>query len=193
MNAPEGSPGNPDQFDRLVAANFDDVWRFVRRRVHDRDDADDVTAEVFAVAWRRLADLPPESERRLWLFGTARHVLANHDRSRRRRERLQVRIASTQSIDHIELAESDDTLWRGLAALGADDRELLLLRAWEQLTVSDIAALLGCTPNAASQRLATARRRLAAQLADGRTDPGDTGHEMTGSAPTGHPNERPDR
>ena len=42
-----------EQFRALFAENFDDVWRFARRRVNGAAEAEDVAAEVFAVAWRR--------------------------------------------------------------------------------------------------------------------------------------------
>ncbi len=51
-----------------------------------------MVAETFLVAWRRSADLPRDDEVRLWLYGVARRVLANHHRSGIRRERLGERL-----------------------------------------------------------------------------------------------------
>lgn len=159
-------------FRALFADQFDDVWRFARRRTNDAADADDVAAETFAVAWRRRADLPEGGEVRLWLFGTARHVLANQRRGDRRRVGLGERLASVppaagppDPAEHVAEHEASP-LWRALASLGEEDRELLLLRAWDELPVTDIATLLACTPNAASLRLHKARRRLAAALVE---------------------------
>lgn len=147
-----------------------EIWRFVRRRTGGPDDADDATAEVFAVAWRRRSDLPPGDEVRLWLFGVARRVLANQHRSVRRRERLRVRAAAAVSTAPEAApgpgdADDGSALWTALATLDEADRELLLLRSWDGLAVTDLAVLLGCTPNAASLRLHKARGRLAAALA----------------------------
>jgi RNA polymerase sigma-70 factor (ECF subfamily) len=58
----------------------------------------------------------------------------------------------------------DGTLWSALSALSADDRELLNMRAWDELAVGEIATILGCTANAASGRLHKARIRLAEEL-----------------------------
>ncbi len=52
-----------DTFRDLFATHFSDVWRFVRRRVASDADADDITAEVFSVAWRRQDQLPTGAER----------------------------------------------------------------------------------------------------------------------------------
>lgn len=163
--------------------HLDGLWRFVRRRCASPQEADDLTAEVFAIAWRRRLDLPPDDEVRLWLFGTARRVLANHHRGGRRRERLHLRLAAqpppAPSAGHTREAG----LWAALAALSDDDRELLLLRAWDELPVTDIATLLGCTPNAASLRLHKARARLSAALdAAGGTD-GRGSRTPTGRSP----------
>ncbi len=67
------------------------VLGYALRRVEVREDAADVAAETFAVAWRRWDDVPPDDVRP-WLLGVARRVLANQQRSHRRRERLGARL-----------------------------------------------------------------------------------------------------
>lgn len=151
-------------FAELFDTTFADMWRYVRRRVGSTSDADDVTAEVYAVAWRRKDELPPPDERRLWLFGVARNVVRNHHRSIFRRERLAHRLSAVAEAETVEPIERDDALWFALARLSPDDRDLLMMRAWEQLSIGDIASLLDCTPNAASLRLHKARGRLRTEL-----------------------------
>lgn len=79
-------------FSELYRGNMRELLGYALRRCADPDDAADVVAETFLTAWRRLAEVPPGADGRLWLFGTARHVLANHDRSARRRDRLTERL-----------------------------------------------------------------------------------------------------
>lgn len=158
-----------------------EIWRFVRRRCDGPDDADDVTADVFAVAWRRRQNLPPEDEVRLWLYGVARGILANQHRSVRRRRRLHLRAVDAAATGPSGAPDPADdpagsALWAALATLDADDRELLLLRSWDGLAVTELAVLLDRTPNAVSLRLRKARRRLATALDpatndETRTDP----------------------
>jgi RNA polymerase sigma-70 factor, ECF subfamily len=155
-------------FRQLFDAHLADVWRYARRRCTTPADADDVAGETFAVAWRRRADLPAaEGDARLWLLGTARRVLANQRRSQVRQDRLRIRAAGLAPPTPPDDAEDGD-LWQALSRLSPEDRDLLIMRAWDELAVQDIAVLLGCTPNAASLRLHKARRRLAAAL--GRTE-----------------------
>ncbi len=148
------------EFDDLMRAHFDDIWRYALRRTATPDDADDVAAEVFAVLWRRRADLPARGEVRLWLYGVARNVLANQHRADRRRDRLEAKVSSQPVRVVAPVDCRDDTLQRAMATLSDADRDLLLMRAQDELPVADIARLLGCTRTAASLRLRRARQRL---------------------------------
>ena len=153
-------------FRELFDAHLADVWRYARRRCATSADADDVAGETFAVAWRRRADLPPgEGDARLWLLGTARRVLANQRRSQGRQHRLRTRAAGLAAPPPVEAGSHEGgELWRALARLSPEDRDLLIMRAWDELPVQEMAVLLGCTPNAVSLRLHKARRRLADAL-----------------------------
>lgn len=164
-------PMDERQFSALFDLHFAEVWRFARRRCVGTDEADDAAAEAFAVAWRRRDDLPPTDDVRLWLLGTTRRVLANQRRSAGRRDRLRHRIevatvALPPGPDPADvIADRDaDPLPAALAGLSDDDRELLVMRAWDGLAVTDIARLLDVTPNAVSVRLHKARTRLSALL-----------------------------
>jgi RNA polymerase sigma-70 factor (ECF subfamily) len=77
-----------ERFRRVYAVNFEPLLAYAMRRVGQPEDAADVVAETFLVAWRRIGELPPEAEARLWLYGVARRVLANHHRGGDRRDRL---------------------------------------------------------------------------------------------------------
>jgi RNA polymerase sigma-70 factor (ECF subfamily) len=141
---------------------FDDhaaaVRAYARRRT-DPASADDAVGEVFAIAWRRLDDLPDEPLG--WLFGCARRVLAHQQRRARRDNALTARLSSG-------LGEpppvGDQRLADALMSLTESDRETLLLTAWEGLSPTEAAAALGCSRNAYTVRLHRARRRLAAAL-----------------------------
>ena len=65
------------RFEAVYEQHAGAVKGYAMRRI-DPARADDVVAEVFLVAWRRLEDMPPEP--RPWLFGVARRVLANERR-----------------------------------------------------------------------------------------------------------------
>jgi RNA polymerase sigma-70 factor, ECF subfamily len=172
-----------EQFRALFDAHFEDVWRFARRRCDSGQDADDVTAETFAVAWRRRDDVPAE-EIRLWLFGVVRRVLANQRRAVQRQHRLRLRVAQTfvPEAPADEEWQHRDTWAAALRALPAADRELLIMQAWDGLAVGEMATILDCSPNAVSLRLHKARRRLAQALLE--KDMAPLGHVAGGSLST---------
>ncbi|MEX1126156.1 MAG: sigma-70 family RNA polymerase sigma factor [Acidimicrobiia bacterium] len=160
---PQTDPG--PGFDPLFEANYDAIYRYCVRRL-GRADAEDAAAEVFAVAWRRLDEMPPDDRGRAWLFGVAYRVVGNQYRTRRRQSSLSTRLASMRSVDGGD-AESGSTaegevelLHRALDGLSSIDRELLRLSSWDGLTRSEIGFVLGIKENAVDQRLHRARSRL---------------------------------
>jgi RNA polymerase sigma-70 factor, ECF subfamily len=158
------------RFTRLYRERGRAVLAYALRRVDDPEDAADVVAETFMVAWRRLTEVPIGEAEILWLYGTARLVLANLHRSERRRTRLGARLAETLRDELIApptpSAEAVEAL-RAMRDLADDDRELLLLVAWEELSPGDAARVLGISALAARSRLHRARRRLRKLLDDG--------------------------
>jgi RNA polymerase sigma-70 factor (ECF subfamily) len=139
------------------------ILAYALRRVENPEDASDVVAETFLVAWRRLDEVPFGQGERLWLYAVARRVTANTRRAEGRRTRLSERLAETLPT---ELAippgpggEAKEVL-RAMAGLGDEERELLLLVAWDELSPSEAAKVLGLSQLAARSRLHRARRRL---------------------------------
>ncbi len=130
------------------------------------DDADDVVAEVFLIAWRRIDDLPEDP--RPWLLGVARRVLANRRRGEARRAAMHDRlVAGAPGAVGGRVAQvSDGVVAAALARLGERDREVLLLTAWEGLGHADAARVLGIRTGTLTVRLHRARRRFERILAD---------------------------
>jgi RNA polymerase sigma-70 factor (ECF subfamily) len=162
------------RFRAVYDANYHRVLGYLLRRTGRREDAEDVVAETFLTAWRRLEQMPPGSAARPWLYGIARYSLANHQRGERRRGRLSGRLHGAIALPSAHFAEPDNEVARVAAAfarLRADDREVLALVAWEELDPGEIATVLGCSRNAARIRLHRARRRLARELGGNDGDP----------------------
>jgi RNA polymerase sigma-70 factor (ECF subfamily) len=126
-------------------------------------------AEVFLVVWRRIDDVPGGDDAALWLYGIARNVVRNVERSEKRRARLLRRLlpfASAPEIDTetVVVRSEDSEALEQLARLGPADQEILRLSIWEELTNTEIAELLGIDAHAATMRLSRARNRLAGRL-----------------------------
>jgi RNA polymerase sigma-70 factor, ECF subfamily len=169
--APSGDPRSR-RFEVCFETHTADVLRYCLRRLPDRRAAEDVTAETFLVAWRRL-DVMPANELP-WLLTIARNVILNERRSGRRRQRLMVRVAAEAAVEAVEadpgarLSTDRDSagtpVRAALAQLPERDREVLMLTAWDGLDQRGAAAVLGCSEGAFKVRLHRARRRLSRAL-----------------------------
>jgi RNA polymerase sigma-70 factor (ECF subfamily) len=153
-------------FADLYNRHFQAVRDYCRRRVSG-DVLDDVVAETFLTAWRRLDDVPSGDTARLWLYRVAYRVIGHTWRSSARRRKLDERLrlvapSPASPADESVIANAEHRRVLDAAAhLNPTDAEVLRLAAWEQLAIGDIAAVLEVAPNAVKQRLHRARRNLA--------------------------------
>lgn len=155
------------EFSRLYRDHEREILRYALRRSDGPEDAADVVAETFLVAWRRLGDVPAGDEARLWLYATARRVLANHRRGIKRRTRLGERLRDELRRQvPVQLPSERRGLLEALAEMRERDRELLMLVGMEGLTPGQAARVLGVSAVTARTRLHRARRRLSARLAE---------------------------
>jgi RNA polymerase sigma factor (sigma-70 family) len=168
-----------ERYEALFRSHSRPILGYALRRLERPEDAADALAEVMLVAWRRLDEVPAEPETRLWLFGVARGVIRNASRSTVRRgrlgERLRAEVATTWQRDHADAWAEHDAVRSAVRRLGDDDREVLLLTAWEGLEPSEIAKVLDVPPATVRTRLHRALGRLEAELAVGERS-GRSGH-----------------
>jgi RNA polymerase sigma factor (sigma-70 family) len=155
------------RFEALFASYSSDIVAYCRWRADSASDAQDAVAEVFLTAWRRLDDVPGGEAARVWLYATARRVIANQRRSSRRRGALHDRLALEAMVVPPPIASSTSDpekalVHEALRRLELRDREILLLAEWEGLSPREISAVLGCLTVTARGRLHRARRRFRA-------------------------------
>jgi RNA polymerase sigma factor (sigma-70 family) len=173
-------PRNPHE-DAVAAQRLEDLFRthhkavvaYARRRAAP-ESVDDVVAETFLVAWRRLdrvpADLPLP-----WLLAIARNVIATQRRSASRRAALNGRLqASARRRPNAQSAEpSTGIVATTLARLSERDREVLTLIGWDGLSPREAAAVLGELPSTFYVRLHRAKRRFRRLLDEAAERPSD--------------------
>lgn len=133
------------------------VWAYAVSRA-GRQVADEVVSETFAIAWRRLDDVPEPALP--WLLGVARNVLRDNIRAETRREALNAELRAWTEGDVADQVTERLGVLRALAELPEDDREILILIAWQGLSPKDAAHVVGCSSAAFRVRLHRARRRL---------------------------------
>ncbi|MEU8134320.1 RNA polymerase sigma factor [Streptodolium elevatio] len=182
-------------FTKAYRTHYAAVLKYVLRRTHDPESAQDIVAEVFAAAWRRRDTWlgPAEAEQLMYLYRTAYLTVQNANRAQSRLTRLFHRAQRDPLTAPEPRADEDETAQevlaraaaaRAYAALSAGDREVLALIAWEVLGARDVAKVLGLrTVDAAHSRIHRARKNLERGLVD--VDMGmdmDTGGDADGDA-----------
>jgi RNA polymerase sigma-70 factor (ECF subfamily) len=179
-----------ERFDTLYRLAWTKILAYALRRAPSAEDAADIAAETFTIAWRRLDQVPVGEEAILWLYAVARNVLHNEHRRQQRRSELVDRVArQLPESAWCSLPRDEEGLVALLClrALSEDERELLMLMAWEGLRPADIARVLGCSPSAARVRVHRARRRLHQAIAATASEVGVLQHEV----PFGHGRDGP--
>lgn len=141
------------------------VYAYLLRRTA-REDAEDLLSETFLTFWRKYGGRDMPTEPLPFLLAIARRLLANQRRSEARRFALKERIAREPAPRPADLPDqlAGTGVLEALAQLSEDDREVLLLDAWEQLSGAEAARVLGCREGAYRQRLRRARERLGSLL-----------------------------
>ena len=155
-------------FEQLLRETRTDLLAYLVRRSGRPEDAADVLAETYLIAWRKLDAIPQGDQARLWLFGVARNLLLQGASRRRSRHALAERLASELRNAHpLEPAVDDERraiVRAALNALPERDREIVTLTAWEGLTPKQIATVLGTSANLVRVRLHRARAQLKREL-----------------------------
>lgn len=164
-----GVEAKEERVRRMVKAHFDPLWRFMRRLGVEPMDLDDAMQEVVVIAASRLDDIPLESERS-FLFSTAFRIASEY---RRRR-------TSRREVDEGELAQHEDpgpepdaltdrmraraVLDRVLAAMPNELRAVFTLYEIEEMTMGEIAEVLGLPQGTVASRLRRAREQFEARV-----------------------------
>lgn len=152
------------EFEELYRATVGDLIAYLRRR--GASDAENVAAEVYAIAWRRRTDLPAPMLRRAWLFGAAAKVLqAEHRRRVREREAGAEHARLDGATPDDAQSTTTETMVAAIGRLSPGHQEVLRLIEWERLTPAELATALGVRAGTARVRLHRARMALAADPA----------------------------
>ena len=160
-----------ERFRRLYETGRGRVVAYAVRRTTNPEDAADVVAETFAIAWRRIDDIPSGGREVPWLFVVARKVIANRLRGDSTQSAIVQRLARQLALPMAGEAEPNLERLSALTALrqlSEEDREVLMLVAWDGLSSQEVGWALSCSPTAARIRLHRARARLNGEWADGR-------------------------
>lgn len=168
----EAAQRDPGRFGDLYELHFERIYAFVVRRIHDRQEAQDLTSEVFH---RALASLGRFEWRGVpfsaWLFRIAANVITNHFQGRTEEpSRLGADVATFESASETgpeaDLAEVEERarLLRCVRNLPEDQRLVVQLRFGEERSIRETAGRLGRTEGAVKQLQFRALQSLRARM-----------------------------
>lgn len=169
LPVPDRGAGDEERFRSVFESRYSSIHSYVLRRLGpSSNDIADVTAQIFAVAWRRRAQIPQPPGDLPWLYGVGRKIVSRHRRSVQRRRNLEERLVNEAHVSQDPTVSPSPETLRVRTAIGrlrARDQELLRLVLWEGLSHAQAGDVVGCSANAVAIRLHKVRRRLYAELA----------------------------
>lgn len=163
---------DPDAFEAFYREHVETVQRFIARRVDSPETAADLTADVFLAAIQAAGSYDPaRGTARAWLFGIARHQVADSFRAAAKDSRAQTAVIGSELVhsddlerihERLDAEAAARVLYARLGAIPEPERAVLELVALDDLSVAEAATALGISSVAARVRLHRGRRRLAA-------------------------------
>src|SRR6478672_7626613 len=159
----EAAKADPSRFAELYDEHFERVYAYVLRRVPDRSDAQDITADVFQSA---LANLQRFEWRgapfAAWLYRIAANAIADH--FQRKARTLPAEVPQETRTDDVERRA---ILFRSVDRLPADQRRVIVMRFGEEKSIREIAQEIGRSEGAVKQLQWRGLQSLRAQMIHG--------------------------
>ncbi len=172
--------GDREAFSMLIERHQRRVYSILMRLVRSASDAEELTQEVFCRTYFALPDYNPEYRFSSWISRIASNLGIDHIRRTSRvtsldddssgqalGETLWDPHRSSRPDRSFEEDETFRTLWRAVAALPPEFREVVLMRHAEEMSYREIAIATGLSMGTVKSRLARARQRLQSALRDG--------------------------
>lgn len=170
----QAAGGDADAFEHLVKLYETPIFNLCLRLTGNREDAADMTQESFLKAWNALPRFQFESAFSTWLYRLASNTCLDHLRAQKRRPKISLTVEDeTGEVQEMDVAdealspeeailrkEEQAQLNQALATLDVEQRQLLVLRAVNGLSYTDIAQVLGLKEGTVKSRLARARDAL---------------------------------
>lgn len=191
----QAAAGSAEAFEQLVLKYQTAVYNLCLRMTGDPEDAADMTQESFLKAWRNLESFQGNSAFSTWLYRLASNTCLDHLRSVKRRPQLSLVMededGEAQALDVPDSAptpeeqvialDEQSRLNEALQALEEDQRQILILRAVNGLSYTEIAEVLQLKEGTVKSRLARARDQLRKKLQqNGNNSPAPTSKKQKG-------------
>jgi RNA polymerase sigma-70 factor (ECF subfamily) len=156
--------GRREAFGRLAATELSASYQLAARILGDRGDAEDAVHEAILRAWDSFHRLRDPESFRPWLMRIVVNVCRNNLRHRRVLRIEPLGEDDRPAADQFEDSAVREAVAQAMECLNPDERVAVVLRYWNDLTVNDIARIVGAPSGTVKWRLHTANRRIKAEL-----------------------------
>jgi RNA polymerase sigma-70 factor (ECF subfamily) len=157
--------GDLKAFDELYSRYLKPIYGYVYKRVNHREDAEDITQEVFIRAFRHIKDFRGEASFATWLYLIAKNEISRFFRKRAQLKRLlkeshlyQERKSSF--VEDIEREHSIFFLYQAIKSLPLRQREAVILHGLKEVSFSRVSLALGESKGATKSTYYRAIRNL---------------------------------
>ena len=175
----------PGAFEKLVELYQKRVFHFILQMVGRREEAEDLTQDLFMKVFRTRKTYRPQSRLSTWIFTIAHNLALNHLRSRHRSKTMQPKgLAGAGTVTHLlqpelnavspegtpsaqlRTVELSQVVQEAIQSLGEDQRVAIVLNKFEEMSYEEIAQIMGRNVGAVKSLLVRARLNLKDQLED---------------------------
>ena len=165
----EAAQHDPGRFAELYELNFDRVYAYIVVRVHDRSEAQDLTAHVFQQALANIGKFKWRGAPFIaWLYRIAANAIADQAR-KKSREIAETEVATNTSVNsELEQVERRARIFSAVESLPQDQRKVILLRFGEEKTIREIASALNRSEGAVKQLQFRGLENLRTRLREGK-------------------------
>ncbi len=168
-------------YEELVSRYYSKIYGLIYGMLSSREDAEDVTQEVFVKAWKALAHFREQASFYTWIYRIAINRAINFRKRRNRRKTVQFEefdpdIKQAESykefsskgsvLRKMNLSEFQKKMNDALLTLSDKHRAVVIMHDVQGLSHAEIAGIMGCSEGTARSRLFYARKRLQAELAE---------------------------
>ncbi|MBQ2581675.1 MAG: RNA polymerase sigma factor, partial [Ruminococcus sp.] len=170
--AAKAKNGDNAAFEKLYKEFYPKVYYFAKQNVGSLDAAEDITAETFCAAMESIGSLRSEESFVGWLYCIAYRKCADHIKTaeldRKQREQAAQLAALSEPImlpdDYAVSEQTKQQLQSVIDSLPSDMRSAMILYYYDNLSVAEVARVIGTNENNANQKLHRARQKIKKQI-----------------------------
>ncbi len=151
--------GNKEAYQEIVVRYMQSAYYVALSFVHNQQDALDISQDAFIRAFRRIKKFDTEKPFFPWFYKILKNLCIDYFKRRQRRNEVPLENVRVLEVEH-EDREMKKALWKGIEELPPEQKEIIILRYFRQLSYQEMAEVLGKPIGTIMSSLYYAKKRL---------------------------------